>query len=151
MVDLVQASHVFLDCPARDVDEALHGIADKAVELGIGSDADAIFKALRSREDMGSTGMTDGYAIPHAMASEISQTAVIVLKLSGDIAWKTMDNQPVVYAIALLVPASEGASVHLELLSKIARVLTHVNFRTEMEKASDAEAIATAINKRLHD
>ena len=62
-----------------------------------------------------------------------------------------MDGQPVVYAIALLVPTDEGSGVHLEMLSKIARVLTHVNFRKEMESAEDAETIAEAVNKRLHD
>ena len=151
MIDFVKPSHVFLDCPAKDVDEALHFIADKAVDLGLGADADAIYKAFRAREDMGSTGMTDGFAIPHAMDPEIKETAVIVLKFADAPEWKTMDGQPVVYAIALLVPTDEGSGVHLEMLSKIARVLTHVNFRNDMEKAETAEDIAAAINARLHD
>ena len=97
MIDFVKPSHVFLDCPAKDVDEALHFIADKAVDLGLGADADAIYKAFRAREDMGSTGMTDGFAIPHAMDPEIKETAVIVLKFADAPEWKTMDGQPVVY------------------------------------------------------
>jgi len=151
MIDFVQPSHVVLDCHAKDVDEALKFIADKSVELGLGKDADAIYRAFRAREDMGSTGMTDGFAIPHAMDPNITETAVIVLKFAEAPEWKTMDGNPVVYAIALLVPTEEGSGAHLEMLSKIARVLTHANFRKEMEEAPAAETIAEAVNKRLHD
>lgn len=151
MIDFVKPSHVFLDVEAKDVDEVLHFISDKAVELGIATDEDALFKAFRKREDMGSTAMTDGYAIPHAQDPKITDTAVIVVKFAGSPEWKSMDGAPVKFAIALMVPTEQGGTVHLEMLSKIARVLTHVNFRNDMEKAETAEDIAAAINARLHD
>jgi PTS system fructose-specific IIA component len=151
MVEFVKPERVFLDCPALTADEALHYIAEKAVEAGVGTDATAIYTALRAREDMGATGMTDGYAIPHCMCPEVEETSVVVLKFANAPEWKTMDGNPVVYAISLLVSSLEGAAVHPELLSTIARVLTHPNFRTEMENATTAEEIAEAINKRLHD
>jgi PTS system fructose-specific IIA component len=81
----------------------------------------------------------------------VDETSVVVVKFSDAPEWKTMDGKPVVYALALLVSSLDGAGTHLELLSTIARVLTHPNFRTEMENATDAETIAAAVNKRLHE
>ncbi|NLH91140.1 MAG: PTS sugar transporter subunit IIA [Atopobium sp.] len=151
MIDLVQPSHVFLDCAAKDVNEALHFISRKAVELGAGADEETIFKAFRAREDMGSTAMTDGFAIPHAQIPELNEAMVIIVKFSSSLAWKSMDGKPITYAIALLTPGKNEASAHLEMLAKIARVLTHVNFRSEMASANSAEQIADAVNKRLHN
>jgi PTS system fructose-specific IIA component len=150
MIDYVEPSHVFLGCSAKDVDEVFRFISEKAVELGIGTNADTIFKALRAREDMGSTAMTDGFAIPHAQAAGISEMGVIIVKFSVAPEWKSMDDQPISYAIALLTPAESDGTMHLEMLAKIARVLTHPNFRNDMAVATTPDEIADAINKRLH-
>ena len=50
MSDFVDASHVFLDNPAATRDEVLEFIAEKAVELGVSDDKDAVLKAFQDRE-----------------------------------------------------------------------------------------------------
>ena len=69
MSDFVTASHVFLACNASTVDEALRFFADKAVELGCAGDADVVYESFKAREAEGTTGMTGGFAIPHAKTS----------------------------------------------------------------------------------
>ena len=60
MADYVKSSHVFLDNPAKNVDEALEFLSKKMVELGYADDEKAMLDAFKARESEGTTGMMDG-------------------------------------------------------------------------------------------
>lgn len=151
MSDFVQASCVFLNNPATTVDEALEFLSDKVCELGIGTDKKAILKAFQDREQEGTTGMMDGFAIPHAKCDAIEKPAVLVVKFAGDVAWESIDNKPIRAAIALCVPAHEAGTTHLQLLSKVAVMLMDEKFRSETLADTDEASIAERINKGLDD
>jgi PTS system fructose-specific IIA component len=149
MSDFVSASNVFLDNPATSCDEALKFLSDKAVELGISSDAAAVLEAFKAREEEGSTGMMGGFAIPHAKSKAIDKAAVEVVKFSDDVDWTTMDEKPVKVAIALLIPDSEAGTTHLKLLSKVAVMLMHADFCKAVLASEDPAQIAQTINDGL--
>lgn len=151
MSDFVKASQVFLDNPATTIDEALGFLSDKAIELGIASDRDAVLAAFKAREAEGTTGMMGGFAIPHAKTDAISEAAVFVVKFAGDVEWESMDEKPIKVAIALLVPGGEAGTTHLKLLSKVAVMLMDEGFRSSVLGASDAESIAAEVNKGLDE
>ena len=101
----VKASNVFCDQKVDGRDAALKFISDNAVAAGIADDADALLAAFLKREEEGTTGMVDGFAIPHAKTDAVKQASVMVLKApEGVPGWDTMDEAPVTCAIALLVP-----------------------------------------------
>ena len=104
MADFVKSSHVFLDNPAKNVDEALEFLSKKMVELGYADDEKAVLDAFKARESEGTTGMMDGFAIPHAKSDAIKQTAVLLVKFAGDIEWESMDKKPIKVAIAICTP-----------------------------------------------
>ena len=146
----LKASHVFLDNPATTVEETFAFLADRAVELGIADDATAVLNAFRKREKEGSTGMVNGFAIPHAKSSAIKAPAVIVVKYAGCVAeWDSMDGEPISVAISLLIPDSEVGTTHIKLLSKTAVMLTDADFRDFLKCSDDACAIAERINANL--
>ena len=152
MSGFMQASHVFLDNPATTVEEALTFLSEKAVELGIADDAAAVLDAYHKREEEGSTGMVDGYAIPHAKSDAINQAAVIVVKFTNEVAdWETMDENKIRCAISLLVPGAQAGTTHIKLLSKVAVMLMQDEFRATVEASSDPEQIADLINENLED
>jgi PTS system fructose-specific IIA component len=149
MSEFLEASHVFLDNPATNVDEALDFISEKAVELGIADDKQATLDAFKAREAEGTTGMMEGFAIPHAKGDAIKKVAVMVVKFSGDVEWETMDKKPIKVAIALLVPGGEVPATHLQLLSKVAVMLMDESFRGATVADVDAASIAERINSGL--
>lgn len=151
MSDFVKPSHVFLDNPATTVDEALEFLSDKAVELGIADDRAAVLDAFHAREEEGTTGMMEGFAIPHAKSDAINEAAVMVVKFAGDVAWDSMDDKPIRVAIALCVPGGEAGTTHLKLLSKVAVMLMDEGFRNRTIASADAAAIADDINAGLDD
>lgn len=145
----VKASDVLLQ-DAADRDAALQAITAHALAVGIASDADALTAAFLKRESEGTTGMVDGFAIPHAKTDAVKRPAVVVLKANEGIAsWETMDNAPVTCVIALLVPESMAGTEHLQILSKVATALTDDAFRAAFKAEGDASALAALINERL--
>ena len=149
MSEFLDASHVFLDTPATNVDEALEFISEKAVELGLADDKQATLDAFKAREAEGTTGMMEGFAIPHAKSASIKKVGVMVVKFSGDVEWETMDKKPIRVAIALLVPDGEVPATHLQLLSKVAVMLMDESFRSATIADNDAASISDRINDGL--
>ncbi|MDI9590800.1 MAG: PTS sugar transporter subunit IIA [Acidobacteriota bacterium] len=146
MSDFVKASQVFLDNPATTVDEAFGFLAKKAVELGLSDDEAAVVDAFKEREALGSTGMQGGFAIPHCKSAAINDAAVFVVKFAGDIAWDSMDGQPIKVAIALFAPDGD---VHLSLLSQVAIMLMDARFQKKLLASTDVVEIAAAVSAGL--
>ncbi len=146
----VKAENVFLGQDFAGRDDALSFLSNEAVKLGIADDADALMQAFLSRESEGTTGMMDGFAIPHAKSAAVKEASVLVVKDDSGIAgWDTMDEAPVNVAIALLIPEAQAGTTHLKLLSKVAEALMDEGFRAAVKDATEASAVADAINARL--
>lgn len=148
--DFVKVENVFVAEDFTSRDEALSFVSNRAVRAGIASDADAVMNAFLAREAEGTTGMMEGFAIPHAKSDAITEAAVIVVKdESGVTGWDTMDGAPVNVAIALLIPGSQAGTTHLKILSKVAEALMDEDFRATVKGSTDAVEIAKTINARL--
>lgn len=148
--DFVKVENVFVAENFASRDEALSFVSNQAVKAGIASDADAVMNAFLAREAEGTTGMMEGFAIPHAKSDAITEAAVIVVKdESGVTGWDTMDGAPVNVAIALLIPGAQAGTTHLKILSKVAEALMDEDFRDTVKGSTDAAEIAKTINARL--
>lgn len=146
----VKVENVFVTEDFASRDEALSFVSNQAVKAGIANDADAVMNAFLAREAEGTTGMMEGFAIPHAKSDAITEAAVIVVKDdSGVTGWDTMDGAPVNVAIALLIPGAQAGTTHLKILSKVAEALMDEGFRTTVKGSTDAAEIAKTINARL--
>lgn len=148
--DFVKVENVFVAEDFASRDEALSFVSNQAVKAGLADDADAVMNAFLAREAEGTTGMMEGFAIPHAKSDAITEAAVIVVKDdSGVTGWDTMDGAPVNVAIALLIPGAQAGTTHLKILSKVAEALMDEDFRATVKGSSDAAEIAKTINARL--
>lgn len=148
--DFVKVENVFVAEDFASRDEALSFVSNQAVKAGIANDADAVMNAFLAREAEGTTGMMEGFAIPHAKSDAITEAAVIVVKdESGVTGWDTMDGAPVNVGIALLIPGAQAGTTHLKILSKVAEALMDEDFRATVKGSTDAAEIAKTINARL--
>ena len=151
MSDFVRAGNVFVGQSLDTREDMLRFISDKAAELGITDDAGAVYEAFVAREEMGETGMTDGFAVPHAKSDAIKEAAVIVVKNDHAIEWPSFDDRPIDIAISLLVPDGEAGTTHIRLLSKTAVLLMKDEFKALARGTDDAEAIAAAVEAGIED
>lgn len=113
--------------------------ADKAAEL-VRGDSHEIFKTLTEREQLGTTGLGEGIAIPHGKIEGLKGVTCIFIRLDHPIDFDAVDDKPVDLAFVLLAPKGAGAD-HLKALSRIARLVRSNNVAQQARKTRDAKEL----------
>lgn len=137
---ILALNNIQVDVDVKDRDDALSYLADFAVQNNLATDAAKVLASYKQREQEGSTGMTEGFAIPHAQSAAISKSAMIILKLKKPIDWQSLDGQKIDTVISFLIPEVDSNS-HLKYLSNTAKLLTHEDFIASLKKANTPEEI----------
>ncbi len=138
---MIDSKLIQVGVSASSKDMVFDQLSYLVVQQGYATDVDAVKSALIAREVEGTTGMMDGFAIPHAKSSAITKPGVSVLKLKQGIEWEAMDGKPIFFVIALFIPETEAGSTHLQFLSKIARLLMKEEFKTALANADSTDEI----------
>jgi nitrogen PTS system EIIA component len=99
-----------------------------------------IFDCLLARERLGSTGLGEGVAIPHARMAGSRHTLAAFVRLDQGIDFDAMDQQPVDLFCALLVP-EESAEDHLQLLAQLAEMFRDAELRKRLRETRDPTAL----------
>ncbi|MHA6689395.1 PTS sugar transporter subunit IIA [Devosia sp. A449] len=110
-------------------------LAERAAEL-TGHPAAEILEAITSREELGSTGLGNGIAIPHGKIAGLKTVTALVARLDHPIEFDAVDDQPVDIVVMLLAPTGAGAD-HLKALSRVARLLRTESVVDELRQAND--------------
>jgi len=114
-------------------------IAGRIPEL----DANQIFEALIGREQLGSTGIGNGIAIPHCRIPRLQKTIGCLISLQNPVNFDAIDNNPVDLLFLLLVPENTIKG-HLEALKTIAENFTNADYCKRLRAASSSEELYTA-------
>ena len=102
--------------------------------------AQAIFDRLVARERLGSTGLGEGCALPHARVPGLDRTVAAFLRLRRGMDFDSPDHEPVDLVFGLLVP-EESTDEHLEILAAIARVFSDERVRSSIRSADEPTRI----------
>jgi len=103
-------------------------------------DISSISEKLNERERLGSTGVGDGVAIPHAKIESITETQVLFLKLKKPIDFSSPDKRDVDIIFAIVAPEN-SESEHLLILSAISKFLKKKGTLEKVRKLNNAEKI----------
>ncbi|WP_338141206.1 PTS sugar transporter subunit IIA [Bacillus licheniformis] len=124
-------------------------LAQIAYESGAAKTKQAVIDGLAQREAESTTGFIDGFAIPHAKLKDITEATVIIIQNKAGIEWNALDQTPVTFIIALLIPDAEAGSTHLNLLSSVSRMLVHEDARQQLLEASSPDDILSTFSSYL--
>ncbi len=80
-----------------------------------------LFKMLKRRENLGSTGIGRGMAIPHCRSLVVSRLRVAFGRKPRGLDFKAIDDQPVRYFFLIVAPPLEVSNQYLPVLGKIAQ------------------------------
>ena len=108
-----------------------------------------VFEAILTREKMGSTGIGNGIAIPHAKTDAIDHSAISIARLVHPVDWGSLDGQPVDLVIMLTLNAQQGADEHLRIFSRLARRMMYDEFRQQLRQAPNAAALCALLRQEL--
>lgn len=149
MSEALTLQNIEIDVQVASREEVFTIIAKKAVENGYATDQGAVVAGLKSRELESTTGMMDGFGIPHTKSAAIQTPGIIILRLTQGVEWASLDGQPVSFVISLLIPDGEAGTTHLQLLSKVARLLMHEDVRDALKSAPTPEQILEILHNKL--
>lgn len=130
-------------------EEFFSRIAEIALKSGIITSEEEVIEGLKAREAKGSTGLLDGFAIPHAQNDTIKRAAVVIVKSTNRVEWESLDEQPIGTAICLLVPKDQAGTTHIDFLTEVSRLLMDDEFRSELNKLKDNKSIYNLLLERL--
>ena len=83
-----------------------------------------IFSNLLNRERLGSTGLGQGFAVPHARIPELDKTLACFFRLKEAVNFESPDNRPVDLVFTIVIP-EEATEEHLLILSSLARIFSN--------------------------
>ncbi len=141
--DLVRLENVIILPRAQDKDQLLGDLAQRAATV-LKKDAGAILQPLLVRENLGSTGLGLGFALPHARIADLSDFFCLFAKLVKPVPFAAIDDKPVDLIFLLLIPADRGSD-HLKALAAISRHLRDKAFMEQLRKAKTPEALYALI------
>lgn len=139
----LQPMDIVLDVDVRDRPQAIE-IGTSAFCRTQGLDPTPVFRALWRREQAGSTALGEGFAIPHARIGGIARPTTLFMRTRVAIAFDAPDGHPVSQLLVILVPEDGAKDDHLQLLALVARLFSDRGFRTRLDRATDAAAVADA-------
>jgi|TARA_B110000902_G_scaffold267307_1_gene360208 PTS system nitrogen regulatory IIA component len=100
--------------------------------------ADKLFRNIIEREQLGSTAIGEGMAIPHCRMKNCSRALGALIKLDNPVDFEAIDQQPVDILFVLLVPEEEHDQ-HLKILAEIAGLFSKAEFRDEIRASANSQ------------
>ena len=138
--DILKKEYIIDDLKADSKNGALSEASLFLEHKGALQDHDKLLQALLDREQLGSTGIGDNMAIPHAKHEGIDQITTVFARSRKGIDFQSLDRKPVHFIFLLLAPPG-STGLHLKALAKIARLFKNPSLRENILKAEDASAI----------
>jgi fructose-specific phosphotransferase system IIA component len=111
---------IFPDLPGEDVEGVLRAFAERLAERGLVADAEALYDKLQEREELGSTGIGSGVAIPHCKMKGLERAILAVGRKQRPVDFGSVDGKPV-RLFFLVVSPHNAPAVHLQVLASISR------------------------------
>ena len=109
-------------------------------------DRESMVKALLERESLGSTGIGQSIAIPHAKSDKVRKMIGAIGISKKGIDFDALDGEPVFIFFLLLAPM-DSAGPHLKALARISRLLRNKYFRDSLKNASDEKTLLKIIKQ----
>ena len=126
-----------------EVIDILVDTLDKAGKL---NDKEAYRAEILKREELSSTGIGDGIAIPHGKTSAVKEPSLALGIFKNGVDYDSLDDAPI--NIAFMIAASEGANnEHLETLSKLSVLLMNSDFKEGLLKAKTPDDVLNLLDE----
>jgi PTS system nitrogen regulatory IIA component len=136
---LIGPDQVIVGLRVSDKTQLLQELARRA-GAALSLDQRTILDALVARENLGSTGLGKGFALPHARLDLLPRFFALFVRLARPIDFASIDGLPADLVILLLTPANAG-NQHLATLAALSRPLRNEAFVQRLRQAPDAATL----------
>lgn len=138
---------ILSDLQAQDKNGVLTELANRITDQAPGLDAREILRVLLDRERLGSTGIGEGFAIPHGKIKSIDRMIIAFGRSRQGIPFDSMDGKRAFYFFVLIAP-EDSAALHLKALAKISRFIKNSSFKESLSRAPNCEELERIIQEQ---
>lgn len=146
IIDLLKPESIDLNAQVTTKKGAIDHLVSLMDKGGHLSDAEAYKKGVLAREEEGSTGIGEGIAIPHSKNAAVREPGLASMIVRDGVDYESLDDEPAKVFFMIAAPEG-GANVHLEVLSRLSRMLMDDGFREHLMQAESVEAYLSVINE----
>lgn len=139
IAQLLQRDGIAVRVSASSKRQALGVLAEVAARR-LKREPAELLEALLEREQLGSTGVGQGVAVPHARLDGLDRMVGVFVKLETPVTFDAVDDRPVDLLFGLFGPRDAGVD-HLRALARVSRLLRQKDLREQLRQARTADAV----------
>ena len=144
IVDLLKPEAIRLHQTLADKSEAIERLIDLHASVGNVRDKEVFRAEILKREELGSTAVGDGIAIPHAKSETVAAPGLAAMTVPSGVDYGAPDGKP--SDILFMIAAPLDGDLHLEVLSRLMTLLMDAGLRAKLKAAKTPEEFLAAID-----
>ncbi len=144
IVDLLKPEAIRLHQTLADKSEAIERLIDLHASVGNVRDKEVFRKEILKREELGSTAVGDGIAIPHAKSETVAAPGLAAMTVPDGVDYGAPDGKP--SDILFMIAAPLDGDLHLEVLSRLMTLLMDEGLRAKLKAAKTPAEFLAAID-----
>ena len=126
IVDLLDKRSITLNASPKTKSEAIDMLIELQVKGGKIADREKYKKGILAREEMSSTAVGEGIAIPHAKSDAVKAPSLAAMTVPDGVDYDSMDDEP--SNILFMIAAPNNGDVHLEVLARLMTKISEQSF-----------------------
>ncbi|MFQ5451147.1 MAG: PTS sugar transporter subunit IIA [Nitrospinaceae bacterium] len=142
--EILKKDFILADLTGKDKVSVLREMTDFLGKTGAIKNKQTLFESLIEREKLGSTGIGENVAIPHAKSDEINDILAMFGRSVEGIDFDSLDKKPV-YFVCLVIAPANSTGHHLKALARISRLLKNQDLRQGILKAQGKDEIYSVL------
>lgn len=140
LIDLIGADVVKVPLAGKSKDEVIRELLEVLSSAGRLADQRKAYEAVLAREALGSTGLENGIAVPHAKTTAVKTLTIAIGVAPSGIDFQALDGKPSTLFFLILAPPDQSGP-HIEALAEIARMTRSTAFCRAVAGARNADEV----------
>jgi len=147
IVDLLHKQGINLNFNPSTKEQCINELVNLMDKTGNLNNKEEYKKAILAREELSTTGIGDGIAIPHGKTKAVKQASLAAAVSKKGVDYDSLDGMPAHLFFMIAVPDNSD-NLHLEVLARLSTILMDENFRTSLINCSDTNEFLKLIDQK---
>lgn len=144
--DFMTVSGIELNAKVQTKQEAVERLVELLDKKGVLTNRADFIKDIEARENLGSTGISEGIAIPHAKSNAVKEAAISAITVADGVDFQSRDGK--MSNILFMIAAPKDANnMHIEMLGHISIILIDTKNRDFLLSAENEEQFLSLLNR----
>ena len=134
ILDLLKNVSIDVNATCSNKDEAIDTLVSLMAKQGNLNNQDVYKQGIYAREELSTTGIGEGIAIPHAQSEAVNAPGPAAMVVKDGVDYQSLDNQPAKLFFMIAVPKT-GGNEHLQILAMLSQMLMDTDFKDSLIKS----------------